>query len=256
MSGQETQPSSLPPLRTSGGLPPWTAVLIVPGAIVLGLFMLAALVFAQNAQALEAARRARCMNNIRQIGLAMLQYAGDHDDSFPPLVDAEGNLCPVVVEDGNKMNWDALRNNSRSSFALLLKLGYLTTTKVFLCPSSNDEPPPDAFPTDFKAADLRNLLLGENNCSCGWDPTKKHTVDVSCAILADKPRQVPGTEGTAENNSENHGGEGQSVFYNDGHVKWGTTPRADFGNDRDIYTGSAEPGEEYWKSTWDAKIIR
>jgi hypothetical protein len=152
------------------------------------------------------------------------------------------------------VSWDtaALRNNSRSGFALLLKEGYLTTTKVFICPSSKDRMPSDAFPTDFEAADLKNLILNDNNCSFGWDPTKKHTVDALCAIIADKPRQVPGVEGTAENNSENHNGEGQCVFYNDGHVKWGTTPRPDAGDDPDIYTGA--PG--YEESPTDAKIVR
>jgi len=259
MSDQRTQPSPMPPMpRTSRGLVA-RDVFIVSGAIVLALFTLATLVLAQNPWgAQEAARRARCMNNVRQIGIAMIQYAGDHDDYFLPLVDAEGKERPVVSEKDGRVTWDteALNLHSRSAFAILLKEGYLTKTQVFICPSSKDEPPPDTFPTDFKAAPLKDLILGENNCSYGWDPTKRHTVHAVCAILADKPRQVPGTEGTAGNNSENHGGEGQNVFYNDGHVKWGRTPIPDAGDDPDIYTGSAEPGKEYWKSTWDAKIIR
>ena len=272
MSDQEAKPPSQsvpPPIPTAGspqlpplplpvpkpgGLSTWAIVLIVLGAIVLGLFVLAALVLPPLTGTPVYARRAACMNNARQIGLAMLQYAADHDDHFMPLVDAEGKECPVVFTKDGEPCWDlaALRQPARSGFAVLLKEGYLTTTKVFICPNSKDRMPPYAFPTDFHAANLKDLILGENNCSYGWDPTKKHTVDATCAILADKPRKTPGAEGTYENNSENHLGEGQNVFYNDGHVKWGTTPRPDAGDDPDIYTGA--PG--YEKSNTDAKIIR
>jgi type II secretory pathway pseudopilin PulG len=229
-------------------------VLIVLGCCVPVLGIFAGFMLPALSKAQEAARRASCMNNVRQIGLAMIQYAGDHDDYFMPLVDAEGKIHPVVYEKDGEMQWDtaALREPARSGFAVLFKEGYLTTPKVFICPSSRDVMPGETFPTDFRAADLGKLILAEHNCSYGWDPTKRHSVDATCAIVADKPRETPGTEGSADNNSENHNDEGQNVFYNDGHVKWGTTPRPDAGDDPDIYTGA--PG--YEKSTTDAKIIR
>jgi hypothetical protein len=141
----------------------------------------------------------------------------------------------------------------------LLKNGYITTTKVFICPSSKERNASDSstFPTDYKAAALDKLILSDNQCSYGWDVTKKHTVDATCAIIADKPRPTPGTEGSALNNSANHSDEGQNVFYNDGHVKWGTTPKPDSGSDVDIYTWKPD----ITKNTdpnygWDAKIIK
>jgi len=72
------------------------------------------------------AYRAACMNNIRQIGIATLQYAHDHDGRNP------------------------------DSFGVLLKEGYLTTDSVFICPSGSRELP-WTFPTDFKAARLEDL---------------------------------------------------------------------------------------------------
>jgi len=266
MANQETKPPSQsvpramraagppPPPRTSGRFPVWAIVLIVLGALVLLLII----VLPIWAKAHEAANRAQCLLNARQIGLAMIQYAGDYDGSFPPTVDSAGAEIPGLDP---SWNLNSRAKEARTAFAVLLKHGYVKTTKVFICPSSPDVMPPDTFPTDFTRADLRNLILGENNCSYGWDITKRHNADETCAILADKPRKTPGTEGSADNNSENHRGEGQCVFYNDGHVKWATTPRADlssgiYGFDPDIYTGSTAPDSEYWKSGWDAKIIR
>ena len=213
---------------------------------ILAGFLLPALAKAQ-----EAARRASCMNNCRQIGIAMIQYAGDHDDAFMDLVDTAGVEVPAVDGSGNVSG-----EPSRSGFALLLNRGYLTTTKVYICPSSHDRSPDDTFPSNFKDATLDELLLEENQCSYGWDPTKRHSANATCAIVADKPDDDPepadGDEGTSRNNSDNHAKEGQNVFYNDGHTKWATTSRPDSGDDPDFYLGDTD----YEKSNTDSKVIR
>ena len=190
----------------------------------------------------------RSLHSLRQLGLAMIQWAGDHDDAFMPLVDANGNEVPAVAPDGT-----ISKEPARSSFAILMKQGYLTTTRVFVHPATDDHVP-EKFPTDFKNARLQDLILAEDECSFGWDPTKRHSADATCAIIADKPAKdvSMANEGTAKNNSDNYHKVGQGVFYNDGHVKWGTTSRPDSGQDPDIYIGG--PGYEH--SNTDAKIIR
>ena len=222
--------------------------------VVVGL--LCAVVFVHLRPAQEAARRSSCMCNCRQIGLAMIQYAGDHDDAFMPLVSADGTTLRVVyTEDGlPRADLSALRATARSGFAHLLKEGYLTTTKVFVCPSSHDRVTDDTFPSSYKDSTLDELIPKEQNCSYGWDPTKKHSADATCAIVADKPSEdvSPANKGTAKNNSDNHNKEGQNVFYNDGHTKWTTTSAPDSGDDPDIYLGDAG----YETSNTDAKIIR
>ena len=213
---------------------------------ILAGFLLPALAKAQ-----EAARRASCMNSCRQVGLAMIQWAGDHDDAFMDLVDTTGAEVPAVDTSGNISG-----EPSRSAFALLLNRGYLTTTKVFICPSSHDRVTDDTFPSDYKGSTLDELILEEPNCSYGWDPTKRHSADATCAIIADKPNDNPepsdADEGTSKNNSANHNDEGQNVFYNDGHTKWATTSTPDSGNDPDFYLGDAD----YETSNTDSKIIR
>ena len=216
---------------------------------ILAGFLLPALAKAQ-----EAARRAACMNNVRQIGLGMIQYAGDHDDDFPPLVDSAGDELEALDPDTGNSNVSDT-DPARSAFAILMSQGYLTTTKVFLCPSSHDRKVDDDFPTDFKAADpLSDLIFDDGNCSYGWDATKRHSAGAQCAIIADKPSEDVSSsdEGDKENNSENHNKEGQNIFYNDGHVKWSTTSQPDSGDDPDIYLGDTD----YETSQTDAYIMR
>ncbi len=220
----------------------------VVALVLLSLLVAAVLlpVFIYPAQ--ESARRVACGNNTCQLGLAMIQYAGDHDDGFMPLVDAQGNEVPAVDADGHISTLPA-----RSGFAVLIKEGYLTTEKVFICPSSGDRLR-DYRGGSYKSDPLASLVLSDANCSYGWDPTKKHSVDATCAIIADKPPLdvTTGGDGSPQHNSPNHHGEGQNVFYNDGHRKWMSYPVPDAGGDPDIYTGA--PG--YERSNTDAKIIR
>lgn len=196
----------------------------------------------------ENARRAACMNNIRQIGLAMKMYATDHDDRYMPFVTQGGREVPAVDDKGKIYD-----GASRSSFAVLMKKHYINTARVFICPSTKDKVPRD-FPKDLRDADLEDLILPQDGCSYGWDPTKTGTAAASCALIADKP-DVPGDahkKGDAKGNSPNHDKAGQNVFYNDGHGKWAKTPKPDAGTDPDIYKGA----KGYELSVTDAKIIR
>ena len=229
---------------------------------ILAGFLLPALAKAQ-----EAARRASCLNNVRQCGLAMIQFAGDHDDKFMPLV--TGTTTDVVDGlEGVKVSVDQATGtvesmDARTGFAVLLKLGYITSTKVFVCPSAPGVRPADynasmtTTGTTYKDVDIKTLSDGltDSSCSYGWDKTKGHAVDATCAIIADRPGSPTDTEeGKVKNNSKNHSnGEGQNVFYNDGHVKWGTTPAADSGPDKDIYL---QADADYYKSLTDACVVK
>ncbi len=45
--------------------------------------ILAAILFPVFARAREKARASSCLSNMKQIGLAVLQYAQDYDENFP-----------------------------------------------------------------------------------------------------------------------------------------------------------------------------
>jgi len=55
--------------------------------------ILAAILFPVFARAREAARRTVCLNNMRQLALAFIMYAGDNDESFPFMHTGMGCGC-------------------------------------------------------------------------------------------------------------------------------------------------------------------
>jgi len=123
----------------------------------------------------EGIRRAVCMNYVHQIGLAMVEYADAHEGNYPP------------------------------SLGTLMQEGYLTTQKVFFCPSSGHRMPPD-FPVDLKKADLPVLNQIEKFGSYEMVKGLRHENRSNVIVLYDKP--------------DNHGSAGRNCFFDDGHVRW------------------------------------
>ncbi len=87
--------------------------------------ILAAILFPVFARARENARRTSCMSNLRQMGLAAMQYVQDYDEFYPPNLIATDEPAP----DGD--SW----NNGYWYWPQML-YPYHKSTQVFYCPSS------------------------------------------------------------------------------------------------------------------------
>ncbi len=189
--------------------------------------ILAGLLVPAAAMVLEKARRTKCMNNTKQIGLALSMWAMDHEGSYPPAV--------------NEAN--AADEPARDRFAWLLRHRVLTTTAIFICPSTRDRVRGD-FPTDYAVREVSELVLGEDECSYGWDPEKVRSANAEVALVADKPRAEDRRNGDSpdgtEGNSLCHKGDGQNVYYIGGSAGWTSTVKAPYGDDPNIYSGDPE----------------
>jgi prepilin-type N-terminal cleavage/methylation domain-containing protein/prepilin-type processing-associated H-X9-DG protein len=82
--------------------------------------ILAAILFPVFAQAREKARQTSCLSNLRQLSSALLMYAGDYDELFPPVVARPDR----TVRNLYLMSWMHLLEPYTKNFG------------VYVCPSS------------------------------------------------------------------------------------------------------------------------
>ncbi len=94
--------------------------------VVIGIIaILAAILLPALARAREAARRASCANNLKQMALVFQMYSNEHRGNFPPKV----RLCDF--------NPDAIeRNYVWMVDAIAVYPEYLTDPEILICPSN------------------------------------------------------------------------------------------------------------------------
>ncbi len=157
------------------------------------------------------ARIAGCQNNLRMIGNSLTQYSQQHGNFFPD-VPLTGNLASAGV------------------FApKLLDCGFLDCPRWLVCPSSKlaasgELKVPSC--SELREATVeqlkqwRYLLSGSYGYSLGYEDDGEYRAPKNhnrstYALVSDSPnRQFKGYQ------SANHGGHGQNVWFEDGHVEF------------------------------------
>jgi len=91
--------------------------------------ILAAILFPVFAKAREKARATSCMSNLKQLGLAYMQYAQDYDETFP----WSWNPAPGFTAPGTCPGWTA--GNSSYGFDFMI-FPYVKSAQVYQCPSN------------------------------------------------------------------------------------------------------------------------
>jgi prepilin-type processing-associated H-X9-DG protein/prepilin-type N-terminal cleavage/methylation domain-containing protein len=120
----------------------FTVVELLVVIAVIGI--LASLVLPPLTRAKNRGQSIYCLNNLRQLGLAMHLYAEDHEDALPFNMGTEGTRKTIASGEflnwaNNVMTWELDPDNTNTIWLATGGLGpYLSgNTTVFRCPSDN-----------------------------------------------------------------------------------------------------------------------
>jgi prepilin-type N-terminal cleavage/methylation domain-containing protein len=100
--------------------------------VVIGIIaLLISILLPALGRAREAAQRTACLSNIRQLGIAMQQYANDNKDFIPIGYMSQKQFSYVV-------NWNNANGTRVSQMGFLVSGNVISDGKAFYCPSEQD----------------------------------------------------------------------------------------------------------------------
>lgn len=160
--------------------------------------ILAAILFPVFARARENARRSSCMSNMKQMGIAMMQYVQDNDEHF---MVADHESTPVYA-------W----------FQPLQP--YIKSTQVFVCPSASDNGGGTSPRTDY----IINGLLAHGVSSAAFQSVAEQIAvaerQTNMNVFDYHPYAEDGELPEFDHISKNRHFDGSNFAFADGHVKW------------------------------------
>ena len=190
----------------------WSDVSVMAGVMVTAVL----LVFPAIESSRFRARVTACQENLQQLGTALVRYSEHHGNYFPQ-VPQQGNLAAAGVYAPVLLNDGLLDSPQR----VVCAGSSLAAGRSFQVPSLGQL----QAATGRELERLRSLTGGSYGYSLGYveDGRYVSTRNLSrptFALMADAPSDtLPGFQ------SENHGGRGQNVLFEDGHVGFLTSSR-------------------------------
>ena len=189
--------------------------------------ILAAMLLPALNKAREKARRISCASNLHQIGLSMLTYSDDFGGYFPagPLdqdLSSSGGYQAMKADVGPVAGGIGAATGILPYARYLVKRKYLSSPKIFVCPS--DKVSGNSLAAVTVAPDWQHIQW--NNLSyfyivklCTKLPRKGSSTGNIYMLMADRANQAsPETPDVGP--LDNHGADGRNVLFTDGHVDW------------------------------------
>jgi anti-sigma factor RsiW len=216
------QPAGTEPPRAAPLLPPaqlpaggawrWSDVSVMAGIMVTAVL----LIFPAIESSRFRARVTACQDNLQQLGTALVRYSDNHGKYFPQ-VPQQGNLAAAGIYAPALLNDGLLDSPQR----VVCPGSSLAAERAFQVPSFSQL----QAATGRELGRLRSLMGGSYGYSLGYVEdgryvSTRNLARPTFALMADAPSDtLPGFQ------SENHGGRGQNVLFEDGHVRFLTSSR-------------------------------
>jgi hypothetical protein len=178
----------------------------------------------------ERANEIECRDNMRRTYPAFLEFA-DRNRGYLPALEMHGNLShagvyATILREANLWGGDMRLDCGQGSQIM----------PVSLAEVKNHDPNDHAWWTKFGGGYGYHLGYIEKNGQQVRLVAVRRADGDGIPILADRPPRMGESANWATANSPNHGGRGQNVMFNGGHVLFLTARHAVLGEDKDIYS--------------------
>jgi len=194
--------AGLPRAKAAG----WGGFTLIELLVVIAIIsLLASMLMPSIGKARERARRAYCLNNLRQIHNAVLMYINDFDDWLPPKCLGESPTAGRTHEYHH--------HNDYYFGGVLWQAGYLGTRKVLYCPSRMALDTRDETRTSYSVRVLPSDRVQRIEDGGDW-------IAASRFIPYELGMKAYVCDLLTTPTYANHQGEGYNVLYGDGHVRW------------------------------------
>ena len=190
--------------------------------------IIAAILFPVFASAREKARQTTCASNLKQLGLALVQYTQDYDEYFPcgATITGQagrgwaGEIYPYVNSTGAYLCPDDQTVQTPPSHTLSYGFNIEAMRKLATSPYTTQAHQMSEFNAPSLTVAISEVTLGQfltstsENYSCGSNGIDSYSIDGKCA-QANGPFPN-GNSSIARHNN----GQGSNYAYCDGHVKY------------------------------------
>ena len=198
--------------------------------------ILAAILFPVFARARENARRASCSSNLKQIGLAIMQYVQDYDEKYPKYVNVNDQK-----PDAPDILWTGSASAGYNWLWPAQAYPYIKSVQAFYCPSSPFAGNPINMHYGASALVIRSEAAGSLLIAALQSPASTYmimdagtyTMSYTKVATPSNYGYIPGTAafasgGSAPTTSNGATGDwqkgrhfdGVNMIFADGHVKW------------------------------------